>query len=310
MLQELISLQLDQTGSLAERWLKFAGVSEKSAQTYLVVIKQLLKYFRDNNITAPRREDLENWRDNLIKDRKAANTVALYLTGAKLFFRWLEQDGIYKNIADNLKSRVKISHEHKKDFLSRDQSKQLLNFAKGKGTLKDLRDRAIIALMLTAGLRTIEICRADVKDIRTIDEATFLFVQGKGRSEKAEAVRLAPQVFSLIREYLTIRGGTNDREPLFVAISNRCKNQRLDTQTIRKMVKADLRAIGLNSDRLSAHSLRHTAATQMLLNGVKLEEVQQVLRHKSPTVTQIYNHTIQRLQNEGELIVANSLFEE
>ena len=137
MLQNLIPVCLEQSENLVNRWLKFAGVAEKSAQTYFVVIKQLLKYFHDNNITAPRREDLENWRDNLINDRKAANTVALYLTGAKLFFRWLEQDGIYKNIADNLKSRVKISHEHKKDFLSRDQSKQLLNFAKGKGTLKD-----------------------------------------------------------------------------------------------------------------------------------------------------------------------------
>ena len=313
MLPTLNPMQLDFAESLIARWVKFAGVSEKSIITYTVAIKQLFKYFRANNITAPIREDLETWRDNLINDRKSADTVQLYLTSAKLFFRWLEQEGIYKNIADNLKSRVRITHEHKKDFLSQDQSKQLLNFAKGKGTLKDLRDRAIIALMLTAGLRTIEICRADVADIREVNGVNFLFVQGKGRSEKAESVRLAPQVYSLIQEYLKMRSvdndRNNDREPLFVSTSNRCKNARLDTQTIRKLIKADLRAIGLDSDRLTAHSLRHTCATQALLNGVKLEEVQMILRHKSPTVTQIYNHAIQRLQNEGELIVANALFE-
>lgn len=293
--------------SLVSRWLKFAGVSEKSITTYTGAIKQMFLYFRNNSIAKPVREDLENWRDSLIDAGKSANTVRLYVTSAKLFFRWLEQDGIYKNIADHLKSRVKVSPEHKKDFLSKEQSRQLLNFAKGKGTLKDLRDRAIIALMLTAGLRTIEICRADVKDIRRVSGSYFLFVQGKGRSEKAEAVKLAPQVYSLIQSYLKTRKAKGD-EALFVSTSNFCKNQRLDTQTIRKLVKKDLRAIGLDSSRLTAHSLRHTAATQMLLNGVKLEEVQQVLRHKNITVTQVYNHSIQRLKNQAENVVADCVF--
>ena len=309
MLQELTPLSLEQAENLMERFIKFAGVADKSAMTYLIALKQMWKYFRDNQIFNPTRGDLENWRDRLISDRKSASTIQLYLTSAKLFFRWLAMENVYPNIADHLKSRVKISHEHKKDFLSQDQSKQLLNFAKGKGTLKDLRDRAIIALMLTAGLRTVEICRADIVDIREINGATFLYVQGKGRSEKAESVRLAPQVYSLIQEYLKIRGEDNDREPLFVSTSNRCKNARLDTQTIRKLVKADLRAIGLDNDRISAHSLRHTAATQMLLNGAKIEDAQMILRHKNINTTMIYNHSIQRLQNEGELLVANALFD-
>ena len=294
--------------SLVKRWLKFAGVSEKSIVTYTTSIKQMLRYFADNNITNPVRENLESWRDMLIDSGKSANTVRLYVTACKLFFRWLSQEEIYKNIADNLKSRVRISTEHKKDFLSSTQSRQLLNQAKGNGKLKDLRDRAIIALMLSAGLRTIEVVRADVKDIRKINNQYYLYVQGKGRSEKAEAVLLAPQVYSLIQGYLKTRGKVKGNEPLFTSTSNRCKDSRLDTQTIRKMVKFNLREIGLDSDRLTAHSLRHTAATTMLLNGVKLEQVQMILRHKSILVTQIYNHAISRLQNQGELIAANIFF--
>ena len=294
--------------SLVKRWLKFAGVSEKSIVTYTTSIKQMLRYFADNNITNPVRENLESWRDMLIDSGKSANTVRLYVTACKLFFRWLSQEEIYKNIADNLKSRVKISTEHKKDFLSSTQSRQLLNQAKGNGKLKDLRDRAIIALMLSAGLRTIEVVRADVKDIRKINNQYYLYVQGKGRSEKAEAVLLAPQVYSLIQGYLKTRGKVKSNEPLFTSTSNRCKDSRLDTQTIRKMVKFNLREIGLDSDRLTAHSLRHTAATTMLLNGVKLEQVQMILRHKPILVTQIYNHAISRLQNQGELIAANIFF--
>ena len=294
--------------NLIQRWLKFAAVSDKSVTTYTAAIKQMCRYFRTNNITAPRREDLETWRDGLIDGGKSANTVRLYIASAKLFFRWLSMENLYSNVADHLKAKVKISAEHKKDFLSKEQSRELLNFAKGKGTLKDLRDRAIIALILSAGLRTIEICRADVKDIRRLSGVNFLFVQGKGRSEKSESVRLAPQVFSLIQSYLKARGKVKGTAPLFVSTSNRCKNQRLDTQTIRKMVKNDLRAIGLDSDRLTAHSLRHTCATQALLNGAKLEYVQQTLRHRQISTTMIYNHAIERIKNTAECVVADTIF--
>ena len=294
--------------SLVNRWLKFTAVSDKSIATYTTSIKQMFRYFHDKGISKPTREDLEDWRDMLIDSGKSASTVKLYLTSCKLFFRWLAQEKIYPNIADNLKSRVKISSEHKKDFLSAEQSRALLEFSKGKGTVKDLRDRAIIGLMLSAGLRTVEVVRADVKDIRRLNGVCFLFVQGKGRSEKSESVRIAPQVFSLIQDYLKARGKVKGNEPLFISTSNRCKGARLDTQTVRKMIKSDLRGIGLDSERLTAHSLRHTAATTMLLNGARLEQVQQALRHRQIVTTMIYAHHLERLKNTAECIAANAIF--
>lgn len=294
--------------SIIGRFIKFAGVAEKSAHTYVTSLRQMFGYFNNNDITAPRREDLENWRDSLIDAGKSASTIQLYLCSAKLFFRWLAMENVYKNIADNLKSRVKISHEHKKDALTAKQSKALLKSAKGKNSLKDKRNATIIGLMLTAGLRTIEVSRANIGDIRTIGGATFLYVQGKGRSEKAESVRIAPQVVSLIRAYLKARGKVADTEPLFVSTSNRSKNKRLDTQSIRKMIKANLRDIGLDSSRLTAHSLRHTAATTMILAGVDLPKVQMVLRHKNINTTMIYNNAIERMKNDAELSAANAIF--
>ena len=296
------------TENIVERFIKFAGVTTKSANTYIVALRQMFKYFNNNDIINPSRSDLENWRDFLIDSGKSASTIQLYLTSAKLFFRWLALEGIYKNVADNLKSRVRISHEHKKDALSAKQSKELLKSAKGNHSLKDKRNTAIIALMLTAGLRTIEICRADVKDIRTINGATFLFVQGKGRSEKAESVRISPKVYSMIQSYLKERGKVKGDEPLFVSTSNRCKNQRLDTQTIRKMIKFNLRKIGLDNSRLTAHSLRHTAATVMILAGVELAKVQMVLRHKNINTTMIYNNAVERLKNTAELSATKAIF--
>ena len=179
--------------SLVESFIKFAGVAEKSAKTYVISLKQMFKYFYTNNIIEPKSEDIENWRDELIASDKSASTVRLYLTSCKLFFRWLAQEKIYDNVADHLKSRVKVSHEHKKDALSVDQSRELLQAVKGD-SLKALRDRAIMALMVTAGLRTIEVCRANVGDIRLTNGRVFIRVQGKGHSEKDQSVMLASQV--------------------------------------------------------------------------------------------------------------------
>ena len=293
---------------LVSNWIKFAAVSEKSAMTYYNCLKQLANYFADNNISAPTRADLENWRDDLINTGKSAATVVLYLTAAKLFFRWLAQEGIYPNIADNLKSRVKINHDyHKKDALTAQEASTLIKSVTGKN-IQALRDKAIIALMVTSGVRSIEVVRANYCDIRKIQGGMYLFVQGKGRSDKSESVRIAPQVYSLIQAYLKARGKIPANAPLFVSTSRRNKNSRLQTQTISRMVKGNLREIGIDTPTVTCHSLRHTAATVMIIAGQKLDNVQMILRHKSISTTMIYNNAVNRYKNNGELVAANVIF--
>ena len=80
---------------LVDRFIRFAGVADKSAATYKIALRQLGKYFSVNAIVTPAREDLENWRDGLIADKKSPATVQLYLTSAKIFFRWLAQENLY-----------------------------------------------------------------------------------------------------------------------------------------------------------------------------------------------------------------------
>lgn len=293
--------------SLVGRWIRFAGVAAKSEKTYRAALKVLFKYFATNNIARPSRDDLEIWRDSLIKAGKSPSTVSLYLTSCKLFFRWLALENLYPNIADHLKARVKQSHEHKKDALTATQSAELFRSVDGDD-LKARRDRAILSLMLTAGVRTIEVSRADVQDLRYVNGECYLFVQGKGHSAKDQSVKVAPQVEAILRAYLSARGVVADDSPLFISMANRNRGARISTQTVSRMVKAKLRGIGLDSRRLTAHSLRHSAALQMLLNGAALEQVQQVLRHTSITTTMVYNHAVQRMKNQAEILAANAIF--
>lgn len=292
--------------TFVNRWLKFAAVSEKSMATYTICLKQLARYFVENHISTPTRENLENWRDELIDAGKSAATVCLYLTACKLFFRWLAQEGIFPNIADNLKSRVKISTTHKKDTINTKQATALLKSVEGK-SLKALRDSAIISLMLTTGIRSIEVVRANIADIRQINGEYFLFVQGKGRSEKSDSVLIAKGVYKKIQSYLKARGKTAMNQPLFVSTSRRNKNARLDTQTIRKMVKYNLRKIGVDTPTVSCHSLRHFAACTMIEQGQELYNVQMVLRHKNISTTMIYLNCVNRMKNHAEISVAKVL---
>ena len=288
---------------MVERWLRFARVSPKSQQTYWTAIKQLFNYFRANEISQPTRDDIVMWVDSLAAAGKSAATVNLYVTACRKFFSFLSDDaGIYPNVAARVKSGLKISSAHKRDALTKQQAKDLLKSVKGNDE-KALRDRAILGLLVSCGLRTIEIVRADVEDLR----GGFLRIQGKGHSEKDSLVRVPEQVEKLIRIYLAKRQARKG-EPLFTSTSNNSKGGRLSTQTIRFFVKACLRSIGLDDERLSAHSLRHTAATLALIEGESVENVQMMLRHKSISTTQIYRHDLDRLNNFAENRVANCIF--
>ncbi len=294
---------------LVARFVKFAGVSPSSAKTYTKSLKQMFKYFKANEITMPTRENLVDWIEDMKSAKRAASTVQLYVSSAKIFFRWLSQENLYANIADHLKTGVKPSHNHKKDALDVDQCRELVANVKGD-SVKALRDKAILCLMTTAGVRTVEVVRANVGDIRFERGKVFLYVTGKGHNEADDKILLSKQAHAAIRAYLKTRGKVSASDPLFASTSRRNKNARLETQTISRLVKRNLREIGLDSPRLTAHSLRHAVATNLIFAGVELPKVQMVLRHKSLSTTMIYAAAWERYTNDGEQILADMIFKE
>lgn len=323
MTAELVKVETSQVAtheglfaeSLIDRFVKFAGVSVNSCRTYTKSIRQLFKYFSANAITAPTRENLVDWVNCMKAEEKSPSTVQLYLSAAKIFFRWLEQEKIYVNIADHLKSGLKPSRKHKKDALTTEQCKNLVNSVKNLSAKKkksnettELRDRAILSLMTTAGLRTVEVVRANVGDIRFERGKMFLYVQGKGHSEADEKILLAKQAYAAIQRYLKVRGKVQSTEPLFVSASNRNSGKRLDTQTISRMVKRNLRGMGLDLPTLTAHSLRHSVATNLVFARVELPKIQMILRHRNLATTMIYADAWKRYNNDGEQFLADEIF--
>lgn len=293
------------TTDMVQNFIEFIDASENTVKTYSRGVKKLLEYLLTNNIKQPRREDIIAFREELKTSHKAT-TVQNYMVAIKLFFKWTNSVGVYPNIAENLKG-AKISREHKKDYLTSSQVKRVLGEI-DTSTLQGKRDYAMVALMITGGLRDTEVANADIQDLRTVGDFTVLYVLGKGRQEKSDYIKIVENVENAIRDYLKERKPLKQTEPLFASVSNHNNSGRLTTRSISRICKKALLAAGYDSDRLTAHSLRHTAVTLSLLGGMTLQEAQEFARHRNIATTQIYAHNLDRLKNQCEETIAKAIF--
>ena len=292
--------------NLYERFIAYIDASPQTIATYSRNLKQFFRYLQAEGIKQPTRTHILAYRTYLEEQGLKATTIQAYIVVVRLFFKWTATEGIYPNIADNVKS-PKLSKDHKKDYLTAEQIRAILSKV-DTSTEKGKRDYAIIALMVTGGLRTIEVSRANIEDLGIRGNSTVLYIQGKGRTEKAEYVKISPETEGFIREYLQAREDTAGSAPLFSSTSNNSKGGTMTTRSISKVVKNAFKKAGYNSDRLTAHSLRHTSATLNLLNGGTLEETKQLLRHDNITTTMIYNHALERADNNSENRISSAIF--
>ena len=250
------------------------------------------------------------------------NTIKQYLQSVCQFFKWTAAEGLYPNIAENIHA-PKVKHDtHRKEALtaaevqtiensitrkaaeSLNEAEQAQKDTEGRmqrATEKGKRLYAMYLLTVTAGLRTIEISRANIKDLEEKGGCTYLYIWGKGHTEADTKKALAPEVAAAIKDYLKSR---TDRptgaSPLFVATGNRSKGKRIAATTISTMLKGAMKEAGFNSERLTAHSLRHTAGTNAMQLTGDLYTTQQYMRHSSPATTEIYLH-IDTEQKEAEI---------
>ena len=292
---------------LFDRFINYTDVKETTLKGYAVCIRAFIKYLAENNIHQPQREDIKAYKAYLDSTDHTAGTKQQYLRAVKHFFKWTSAEGLYPNIADNIKG-VKVRQDNtKKDALSETDIKAICDSI-DRSTEAGKRDFAIILLAVTGGLRIIEMQRADIEDIKTIAGEKVLFIQGKGREEKDEYKKITPEVWEALSDYLGARTDTSKKAPLFTGTSNRAKGERLTEPSISRIIKGVFKAAGYDSDRITAHSLRHTSVTMLLKAGATIQEAQQHARHADPATTGIYAHNIEREKQHTEQRIYNQIF--
>jgi integrase/recombinase XerC/integrase/recombinase XerD len=247
------------------------------------------------------REDILEYKDDLLSSGLSALTISSYLVIVRKFYEWAESMKYYPNIAKGIKT-PRRKQAFKKQHLPESKCTELLQYFKEMS----LRDFAIVNLILRTGLRTIEVVRADVGDITFKGDRRVLLIWGKGHTEKDSFVVLSDKAYLPIKEYLESRKGVKAGDPLFISNSRQNNGERLTTRTISKICKDGLKGVGMDGREFTAHSLRHTTAVQILKQGGEITDVQRVLRHTSPVTSQIYTESIEeelRLQKSPEFLL-------
>lgn len=290
---------------LLDSFTRYLDASPQSVQTYSRAVKQFLSYLSLNGITQPTREDVIAYREELKATHKPS-TVQNYIIAVRLFFQWTELTGLYPNVALHVKG-AKIDRAHKRDYLTSSQLKSVLSSI-DRNTEQGRRDFAIVALMITGGLRDVEVHRANIADLRVLGDNTVLYLQGKGREERTDYVIVPAEVEQAIRASLADRCDYKGSEPLFISLSNNSKGNRMSTRSVSGTVKTALRRAGYDSDRLTAHSLRHSAVTLSILGGNNIQDVRQFARHSNVATTMIYFHEQDKAQNKCGDTIASAIF--
>ncbi|MEK6881255.1 MAG: tyrosine-type recombinase/integrase [Nanoarchaeota archaeon] len=270
----------DSVEILVEQFLAQHDVRKSSRDRYRKSLKGFLKWIKGKKIEQITREYLLEYKEMLLAKGKSTMTVGAYLVSIRLFYEYLYQEYNIKNIAKGVASPKRTNKfEHKP--LTEEQSSKLLEYFKD-----NLRDYAIINLMLRTGMRTIEIVRSNIGDIGEIGGKRCLYLQGKGRDDKKEYVLTTDKTLNPIKEYIKARPNFKEDEPIFISKSKNNFGERLTTKTISLIARTGLDAIGLKGkDGYTAHSLRHTAASIMLSRGISLDRIRSVFRHKNMSTT-------------------------
>ncbi len=212
------------------------------------------------------------------------NSQNYHLIALRVFLKYLMKRKVSSLSPDQIEL-AKTSERHL-DLISQDELKRLIEAPNG-GSLADLRDRAIMELLFSTGLRVSELASLsrDSVDLKK-DEFSI-----RGKGGKIRVVFLSEEAKSAIKAYLDKRGDVDDA--LFVRmdrdpgkISN---SMAITPRSIERMIKKYAIKAGI-SKKVTPHVLRHTFATDLLQNGADIRSVQVMLGHSNISTTQIYTH--------------------
>lgn len=291
---------------LLKKFIDFVDVNEITIKAYKNQIKYFLKWLNDNQIQNPKRQDIKDYKLYLSKQDFATGTKQQYFRAVKQLFKWLSSEGLYNNISDNIKG-FKINVLNKKESFNESDIRKIISdidITKSNG----LRDKSIILLMLTGGLRVSEVSNIDIKDIEILKGQMICYIKGKGHHEKDTYIKIIDKVAYFISEYLKTRNNTKPNQPLFTSNSNRVKDGRLTPDTISRICKKRFKNSGYISDKLTSHSLRHTSNTLLFKSGADLFKVQKHARHQDPKTTEIYLHINDRDKDTSEQDIYNQIY--
>ena len=268
------------------------NLSDSSLSTYSDDIRSLIAFLNEIHINDFRKVDRKNIRTYLVwlsENKINRSSISRKLSVLRTFFRWLLNEKI---ISENpVPSRISIKKEQKLPrFLSIDEINRLCEIPSVHHGISEhivFRDRAILELFYSTGIRVSEMSGLNLEDIDFSSKS--LKVIGKG--DKERVVYFADLATKSLKRYLDkargkfYRNHSSDKKAFFLSD----RGNRISIRSIQDRIKKYTKISGLDS-KVHVHTLRHTFATHLLNGGADLRVVQDLMGHSSPYTTQIYTH--------------------
>ena len=230
------------------------------------------------------RRHIVDYKRSLQESGKSVLTVCSYVTVVKLFYRYCAGQRYCENIGTGIRSSIKHK-EYYKAALTRREASDLFESI-DTSTIIGKRDKLIIALMLTNGLRACEVERINISDFDMHRGKMVLHIQRKGKVDKRDMVALPSMIGELFEDYIGDRNFGAD-DPLIISHAHGGV-RRLAKVTISAIVKQRLRDIGIDRPDITAHSLRHTCGSLLVESGEDIETIRDMLGHTDTQTTRIY----------------------
>lgn len=224
--------------------------------------------------------DIRGFLASLHHRKLMKSSISRKLATIRAFFKYLHREGYVKKNPAKLVSSPKVPKNLPK-FLDIDETFSLMDAPSGE-TFKPARDRAILELLYSSGLRVAELTSLDISDINMKD--ALVRVKGKGRKERI--LPIGSKAMGAVQNYLPERISIKKKSS---ALFLNSRGGRLTQRSVRRILLDYSKMINLKSD-LSPHTLRHTFATHLLHEGADLRSIQELLGHSSLSTTQKYTH--------------------
>jgi integrase/recombinase XerC len=271
------------TGDIINKFIKYLDIERDASKHTLRAYKKDLEQFFEYVKTEPDKIDMIDVRGFIAEQIKQGcnkTTVNRRLATVRSFYRFLYREGYIKANPAKLVPNLRIPHLLPR-FLSVDEVFSLVEKPEGIGFLP-VRDKAILELLYSSGLRVSEVSSLNTEDVNI--KGAMVKVRGKGKKERI--VPVGSKAIDSMKSYMVERMLLKSKErALFL---NRL-GKRLTDRGIRRIVVKYARDLKTGG-HIGPHVLRHTFATHLLQSGADLRIIQELLGHSSLSTTQKYTH--------------------